>query len=45
MAQVRAQFEALVLRPLLGPLESAFGEYGAIAAQSFGEILARELSS
>ena len=44
MMQVRAQFEALILEPLLQPLESAFGEYGGLAAQSFGEVLAKELS-
>jgi hypothetical protein len=44
MDQVRAQFEALVLQPLLAPLESAFGEYGEIAADTFGEILAKELA-
>lgn len=42
---IRAQFEAMLLRPMLEPLESAFGEYGEIAAQLFGEILARELPS
>lgn len=45
MQAVRAQFESMVLQPLLQPLESAFGGYGEIAAQSFTEILAKELSS
>lgn len=45
MERVRAQFESLLLQPLLQPLESAFGEYGEFAAQSFGEVLAKELSS
>lgn len=42
---VRAQFEALMLEPLMQPLGSAFGEYGEVVTQSFGEALARELSS
>lgn len=42
---VRAQFEALMLEPLIQPLEGAFGEYGGLVTQSFGEILARELGS
>jgi hypothetical protein len=41
---VRAQFEALLLEPLMRPLESAFGQYGEIVTQSFGEMLARELA-
>lgn len=41
---VRAQFEAMLLQPLLQPLESAFGEYGEIVTQSFGEMLAKELA-
>jgi hypothetical protein len=41
---VRAQFEALLLEPLMQPLESAFGDYGELVTQSFGEILARELA-
>ena len=45
MQAVRAQFESMVLQPLLQPLESAFGGYGEIAAQSFSDILAKELSS
>lgn len=42
---VRAQFEALLLEPLMRPLEGAFGEYGGLITQSFGEILAQELAS
>lgn len=45
MVRVRAAFEALVLRPLLAPMEAAFGGYGEIAVQSFTDALARELSS
>lgn len=41
---MRAQFEAMLLQPLLQPLESAFGEYGEIVTQSFGEMLAKELA-
>ena len=41
---VRAQFEALLLEPLMRPLESAFGQYGEIVTQSFGEVLAQELA-
>ena len=43
MDAVRAQFEALLLQPLLQPLESAFGEYGEMAGESFAAILAKEL--
>lgn len=45
MLRARAQFEAMLLRPMLEPIESAFGGYGEIAAQSFSDILAKELSS
>lgn len=45
MQAVRAQFESMVLQPLLQPLESAFGGYGEIAVQSFSDILAKEFSS
>jgi hypothetical protein len=45
MDRIRAQFEALMLQPLLEPLQSAFGGYGEIAQQSFSDILAKELSS
>lgn len=44
-SRVRAQFESLLLAPLLEPMESAFGEYGEIAAQSFGDLLAKEFSA
>lgn len=44
MQAVRAQFESMVLQPLLQPLESAFGGYGEIAVQSFSDVLAKELS-
>lgn len=44
MQRVRAQFESMLLEPLLQPLESAFGEYGSFATQSFGEMLAKELA-
>jgi hypothetical protein len=42
---VRAQFEALLLQPLLEPVEAAFGEYGVIAVQSFTDALAKALRS
>lgn len=42
--QVHAQFEAMLLEPMLQPLTKAFGEYGDIANQSFAEVLAKELS-
>jgi hypothetical protein len=44
MEPVRAQFEALLLQPLLAPLESALGEYGEIATEPFAEALAKELA-
>ncbi|HET7813773.1 MAG TPA: hypothetical protein VFL13_05320 [Candidatus Baltobacteraceae bacterium] len=40
---VRAQMESMLLEPALQPFTSAFGEYGAIAEQTFGEALARLL--
>jgi hypothetical protein len=43
-SEVRSQFEALLLQPLLAPLESAFGEYGEIAGESFGENHANDLA-
>jgi hypothetical protein len=43
--RVRAQFEALMLQPLLEPLQSAFGGYGEIAQQTFSDVLAKELCS
>lgn len=42
---VHAQFEALLLQPMLQPLQAAFGEYGELVMQPFSEILAKELSS
>ena len=44
-ASVRVQMESLLLEPLLEPLESAFGEYGAIAAQAFAQALSEALPS
>ena len=44
MEKVRAQFEAMLLEPLLQPMESAFGEYGEIAEQSFAQVLAKALA-
>ena len=41
--RVRAQFEAMLLEPLLKPLESAFGEYGDVAGQGFATALGRAL--
>ncbi|HZZ64561.1 MAG TPA: hypothetical protein VFE17_03615 [Candidatus Baltobacteraceae bacterium] len=38
---VRAQFEALLLQPILRPLEEAFGPYGDLGAQAFAQALAR----
>ena len=45
MQAVKAQFEAILLQPMLEPLESAFGEYGEIAAQSFTQTLANAMAS
>lgn len=45
MQAVTAQFEAMLLQPMLEPIESAFGEYGEIAAQSFTSALAKALAS
>jgi hypothetical protein len=42
---MRAQFEAMLIEPMLRPMESAFGEYGEIAVQTFTQALAEELSS
>ncbi|HET6895389.1 MAG TPA: hypothetical protein VFH72_08435 [Candidatus Baltobacteraceae bacterium] len=44
MEKVRAQFEAMLLEPLLQPMERAFGEYGQIAEQSFAQALAKALA-
>lgn len=41
---VRAQFEALLMQPLLEPLQTAFGDYGAMATEPFVEMLAKELA-
>lgn len=41
---VQAQFEAMLLEPLLQPLEAAFGGYGTIALQSFTEALAKAMT-
>lgn len=43
MGGVRAQFEALMLQPLLQPIAQAFGEYGDLAAEQFAQALAKEL--
>ena len=43
MQAVKAQVEAMLLQPMLEPLEPAFGEYGEIAAQSFTSALAEAL--
>ncbi len=45
MERARAQFESLMLQPLLQPMERAFGEYGEIAVQSFSDALSKALSS
>lgn len=45
IAGVRAQFEALVLEPMLEPFTAAFGEFGSIAADRFADLLARELQN
>lgn len=37
---IRAQFESLLLEPVLKPLETAFGDYGEIAIGEFAKILA-----
>jgi hypothetical protein len=42
-ARVFAQVEALMLQPMLEPLEQAFGEYGAIAVSEFSQALATAL--
>jgi len=41
---VRAAFEAMLLEPLVAPLEDAFGGYGQIAMRSFGDVLAEQLA-
>jgi hypothetical protein len=42
MPRVRAQFEAMMLEPLLQPFADAFGEFGSVAADRFAQLLARE---
>lgn len=39
--KIHAQFEALLLQPILRPLEEAFGPYGDLGAQAFAQALAR----
>lgn len=41
--RVKAQFEAMLLEPLLAPFESAFGEAGGLAAPAFSQLLASML--
>lgn len=41
--QVRAQFEALLLRPVFQPVTQALGEYGDIAAAVFAKAVANAL--
>lgn len=41
--RVQAQIEAMLLAPALDPLTKSFGDYSAIAEQTFGEALARLL--
>lgn len=42
-ARVRAQMEAMLLRPALEPLERTFGEYGAVLMPQFLNALAQAL--
>jgi hypothetical protein len=42
-AHLHAQFEAMLLRPVLKPLSEAFGEYGDIVADEFARVLAKAL--
>lgn len=44
LPQVRAQFQALMLEPLLQPFAQAFGEFGSIASDGFTQMLAREFA-
>lgn len=37
---MRAQFEALLLEPLLKPLDAAFGPYGDVMQNAFAQMLA-----
>ena len=43
--RARAEFEALLLEPMLEPLQSAFGQYGQIAGQTFAQALSRALEA
>ena len=43
-ADVHARFEAMLLEPLLEPIETVFGGYGEIAAQAFGDALSKAFS-
>ena len=39
--RLRATIEALLLRPLMAPLERAAGPMGGLLAEAFAEVLAR----
>lgn len=41
--RVRAQFESMLLRPVLQPLVSAFGDYGDLFVDEFAQVLAKAL--
>ena len=41
--RVKAQFEAMLLEPVLAPLENSLGESGAIVAPAFSSLLASML--
>jgi hypothetical protein len=43
IVQVRGQFEALLLQPVLEPLTEAFGEYSEIAASAFAAAVAKAI--
>ncbi len=45
VTNVRAQFEAMLLRPALQPLTDAFGDYGDIVTAEFADVLAKALRS
>ena len=45
MESVRAQFEAMLLEPLMHPLADAFGDYGDLAVSQFAQALSHALSS
>lgn len=42
--RVRAQFEAMLLQPLLQPIDDALGGYGEIAMDGFSQALAQALA-